>query len=103
MSAPILPSEKLFKAGVTHGFTTRALGDVLGSLEPWERQAGLPRGSVIWLNQIHGTDALVVKQPADICAREKDMRYDAAVTDRKDVVLTVRTADCVPLLLFCPE
>jgi len=103
MSSAILFSEKLRQAGVTHGFTTRRIGDVLGSMRGWEQATGLSGSSVVWLNQVHGNDVLLVDQPATVCSADKDLRYDAAVTDRDDVVLTVRTADCVPILLYSCE
>jgi polyphenol oxidase len=100
MSGAILFSEKLDRAGVNHGFSTRAAGDVLGSLKGWEKETGMSSETVVWLNQVHETDVLVVDQPASICASDRDLRYDASVTDRQDVVLSVRVADCVPVLLY---
>jgi purine-nucleoside/S-methyl-5'-thioadenosine phosphorylase / adenosine deaminase len=103
MNKTILFSEKLKRAGVVHGFTTRALGDVLGTTDLWEKEAGLKASSLVWLNQVHGTDVFTVDQPASICTSDHDLRFDAAITNRTDVVLSVRTADCTPILLFCDE
>lgn len=45
------------------------------------------------LDQIHGSDCARVDEPATVA------RADAAATDRPGLVLTVRTADCLPVLL----
>ncbi|MBW1811176.1 MAG: peptidoglycan editing factor PgeF [Deltaproteobacteria bacterium] len=103
MNGSILFSEKLKRVGVEHGFTTRALGDVLGSLNLWEKETNLKGSSLVWLNQVHGIDVFVVDQPASICSSDHELRYDAAITNRTDVVLSVRTADCTPILLFSDE
>ncbi len=103
MNKTILHSELLERYGVEHGFSTRLAGDVLGSLRQWEHKSGLSRNDLIWLNQVHGSDVLVADAPAAAVMARPDLSYDAAVSDREDVVLTVRTADCVPVLLFCPQ
>jgi YfiH family protein len=48
----------------------------------------------VWLDQVHGTDVVVVNdvRPA------RAPRADAAVTRARDVVLAVRVADCLPVL-----
>jgi polyphenol oxidase len=103
MNEMILRSELFTRIGIKHGFSTRLAGDVLGSLRQWEHESGLSRNDLIWLNQVHGTDVLVVDGPAASVTARPDLSCDAAVSDREDVVLTVRTADCVPVLLFCPR
>ncbi|MFI8516505.1 peptidoglycan editing factor PgeF [Streptomyces sp. NPDC085481] len=60
---------------------------------------GLDPAQVVWMNQVHGADALVVEGPwtsADIPS------VDAIVTDRRGLALAVLTADCVPVLLADP-
>lgn len=103
MSVSILTSGLLERAGLVHGFTTRATGDVLGSLAGWERDSGLAESSLVRLNQVHGTDVLVVDRPLDQLPAGPARSFDASVTDRPGPVLGVRTADCVPVLLFCPD
>lgn len=102
MSAAVLSSRLLGRAGVRHGFTTRSLGDVMQDLSGWERESGLSRESLVRLKQVHGTDVLVVDRPVGELPPEADRRFDAAVTDRSEVILGIRTADCVPILLFAP-
>lgn len=76
-------------ANVRAFFTTRNdAGDV---------RAFVPSGPVR-LVQVHGCDVARV-DPRDAAAlRAAPPRADAAVTQGQDVVLTVRTADCLPML-----
>ena len=57
--------------------------------------AGVARGSLRLLNQVHGR-GIVVADPAAVEARPT---ADGIVTDRSDVALVVRVADCAPLLI----
>jgi YfiH family protein len=98
-----LTSGLLDRAGVRHGFTTRTLGDVMPDLLGWEQESGLRRESLVRLKQVHGTDVLVVNRSIDRLPPVEERRFDAAVTNRADVILGIRTADCVPLLLYSPE
>jgi len=102
MSKGVLTSRLLERAGVRHGFTTRQLGDVLVDLSGWEQATGLRPESLVRLKQVHGTEVLVVDRPAADLPPEDQRQFDAAVTSRNDVILSVRTADCVPVLLFAP-
>lgn len=80
------------RAGVRHFFGTR-------------QQSGDPAMSdapvVITVKQVHGTDALVLDRPV---ARGEEFAggWDALITDQTEVLLTVRTADCVPVLVHDP-
>ncbi len=54
---------------------------------------------VVWMNQVHGADAVVVDEPwGDRPVPE----VDAVVTARRGLALAVLTADCVPVLLADP-
>ncbi|MGH9161298.1 MAG: polyphenol oxidase family protein [Vicinamibacteraceae bacterium] len=59
-------------------------------------------GNVWRVRQVHG--AAICTAPATPRVNDEDEwpMADALVTDRPDLVLTVRTADCVPLLLVDP-
>jgi YfiH family protein len=102
VSKNLLTSRLLSRSGVRHGFTTRRLGDVLHDLSGWEKETGLPAESLVRLEQVHGTDVLIVDGPVGQLPPGEERRFDAAVTTRNDVILSVRTADCVPVLLFAP-
>ena len=90
--------------GVEHFFGTR-----LSSVSVTPGRASLPgalhreRGASVILSvkQVHGTDALVLDSPVEQ-GQVFDGGWDALVTDQPGVMVTVRTADCVPVLLHDP-
>jgi copper oxidase (laccase) domain-containing protein len=74
--------------GIRHFFGTRQ-GDGTSS-------SGT--AAVVSVRQIHGTDALVLDRPV----RPQEVfpgGWDALVTNQPGVLVTVRTADCVPVLV----
>jgi YfiH family protein len=102
MSKGVLTSRLLERAGVQHGFTTRQLGDALHDLSGWEKATGLQSESLVRLKQVHGTDVLIVDGPVGELPPEEERQFDAAVTTQNNAILSIRTADCVPILLFAP-
>jgi YfiH family protein len=63
------------------------------------KSLGLAPARVVWMNQVHGADAVVVSEPW----REKPVpRVDAIVTAERGLALAVLTADCAPVLLADP-
>ena len=68
-------------------FTTRAIGVPSDAL-----RAALPSDPV-WLNQVHGNACIDVDRLEDALPPA-----DAAVTRRPNVAISVRTADCLPVL-----
>ncbi|MGW7403631.1 peptidoglycan editing factor PgeF [Streptomyces sp. NPDC054833] len=61
---------------------------------------GVDPGRVVWMNQVHGADVVVVDGPWDPAAEIPSV--DAVVTARRGLALAVLTADCVPVLLADP-
>lgn len=57
--------------------------------------------AVVSVTQVHGTEVLVIDHPftGELMF---DGGWDALVTDQPGVLLTVRTADCVPVLIHDP-
>ncbi len=86
-----IPSFAGARQGVEHFFGTRH--EAPGPM----RAARL----VVSVTQVHGTDVLVVDRAA-AAARSFGGGWDALVTDQPGVLLTVRTADCVPVLIHDP-
>lgn len=86
-----VPSFAGVRQGVEHFFGTRH--DPPGP--------GRSARVVVAVTQVHGTDVLVVDR-ARAAARTFDGGWDALVTDQPGVLLTVRTADCVPVLIHDP-
>jgi YfiH family protein len=81
--APFLYSEKLARAGVDHGLGTRA-------------SAGAVPPGVLMVRQVHGNRTLRVPPLTP------DAAADALLSLEPGTGVAVRTADCVPILLFEP-
>jgi polyphenol oxidase len=60
---------------------------------------GLDPAHVVWMNQVHGRDVVVVDGP---WGENPAPRADAVVTTRPGLALAVLTADCTPVLLADP-
>jgi len=56
---------------------------------------------VLSVPQVHGTDALILDRPVKV-GEKFDSGWDAIVTNQQGLLVTVRTADCVPILLASP-
>lgn len=56
-----------------------------------KQSLGLP-AEPVWLEQVHGVAVVEAASPGD-------RRADAAFTDMKNIVCTVMTADCLPVLM----
>lgn len=67
-----------------------------------EKPAPASGAAVVSVTQVHGTDVLVLDRP--VGAQETfEGGWDALVTNQPAVLLTVRTADCVPVLVHDPS
>ena len=55
------------------------------------------------LNQQHTNHCLILRAQDDLGSEELRKPADAVLTDRTDVVLSLYTADCVPILLYHPS
>jgi hypothetical protein len=104
MSDRILTAPAFAKAGAWHFFGTRrgpvARSTRAGRLELEEHDHPQPT-LVVAVDQVHGTDTLVVDRPV----ADRDSLaggWDSLVTNQPGVLLTIRTADCVPVLLHDP-
>ena len=116
----VLVCGPLEEAGFTNGFSTR-----LGGVSPFPENdlnlAGFDDDSAeniaenrrrflaafekpyklatAW--QVHGDDVRVVANEADVETSEE--KFDALVSDLPDILVGVKTADCVPILIGDPE
>lgn len=103
IAAPVItvPAFAPAGSGVRHFFGTRRFSSRLGV------EVGIPVQPVhiprsTWLlsvKQVHGTDALVVDRSLSPDDRFEG-GWDALVTDQPGVMVAVRTADCVPVLVY---
>jgi YfiH family protein len=65
-----------------------------------KQECGQDIPQVFWRKQVHGDDILVAKNTASSCGGCPDA--DAYITAQKNLALAIRTADCVPVLLYDP-
>lgn len=105
--------------GLVHAFSTRhggvgpggsfSLGTPQG--ESWDfveqnrrlycKQLGVDPAGLFIMNQVHGKYVVVAE---DNTQSKADMvEADAAITNQKNLALTIQTADCVPILLYDPH
>jgi len=63
------------------------------------KSLGLDPARVVWMNQVHGADAVVVSAP---WGERPVPQVDALVTAERGLALAVLTADCTPVLLADP-
>ncbi|MBN1380732.1 MAG: peptidoglycan editing factor PgeF [Deltaproteobacteria bacterium] len=52
------------------------------------------------IDQVHGDKILVLDEPLGSHAPYESAAFDAMVTDQPDLALSIKTADCVPILLL---
>jgi hypothetical protein len=106
MSAAVITVPAFASAGdcVRHFFGTRRHADELAfDVGVPVRQSGAKgRGWLLSVKQVHGTDALVLDRPLTK-SDQFPGGWDAVVTDQPGVTVAVRTADCVPVLVYDPR
>jgi YfiH family protein len=99
MPTPVLESAALSRLGFAHGFFLR-------SVEPdWDtacEHLGVPRSRLFLLSQVHGRDAELAKEDDDPRAFAK-RSGDIVVARGAGLACGTRVADCVPVLLACPD
>lgn len=96
-----VPAFASARDGVSHFFGTRSHANTVACDIGVPAQAGDSRGRmwILSVKQVHGTDALLVDRPVTGSDRFEG-GWDALVTDQPGVTVTVRTADCVPVLVY---
>src|SRR5581483_8093866 len=80
------------REGIRHFFGTRH--DAGDAVRPKAR-------AVVAVKQVHGKDVLLIDRPVE-AEPVFEGGWDALATDQPGVLLTVRTADCVPVLVYDP-
>lgn len=89
------PYAELNLGGATGGDDAAAVGK---NRDRVAAALGVDAARVVWMHQVHGADVDSVEGPAP----DAPARVDALVTDRQDLPLAVRVADCTPVLLADP-
>ena len=103
MAASVItvPAFASARDGISHFFGTKNHAQRVAS------ELGVPaaaRGSqgrtwMLAVKQVHGTEALILDRPVTGADRFEG-GWDALVTNQPDVTVAVRTADCVPVLVY---
>jgi hypothetical protein len=104
-----IPAFGTSREGIEHFFGTRhepllRTAPDGATVDRLSLRSGVP-ATVVSVKQIHGTDVLIVDRPV----REEDRStvgagpgWDALMTNQPNVLLTIRTADCLPVLMHDP-
>lgn len=122
MAAEFLQSELVSRAGFRHAFFTRrggvsggayeslnfslTVGDLPERVEQNMKLAaealGIPAERIRFLSQVHGSVALTV-DGSESADEARVREGDAVVSARAGLACSVRTADCVPILIADPR
>lgn len=85
--------------GVRHFFGTRHHAPAYETGVPVPNSERRDHAWTLSVKQVHGTDALIVDRPVTSADRFEG-GWDALITNQPGVTVVVRTADCVPVLIY---
>jgi polyphenol oxidase len=71
-------------------------------LSNWDRLAtafATPLEEFLVVNQVHGDAIFVIKQHGSYFSSRDELNYDAIVTNRVNLAICIKTADCVPVFI----
>ncbi|MBI2339854.1 MAG: laccase domain-containing protein, partial [Deltaproteobacteria bacterium] len=80
---------------IIHGFTTRELGADDTRIAD---ELKIPVSSIVTVKQVHSNQVLFLSDRSD-----RSIEADAIITNQKEIFIAIRTADCVPILVYDPE
>ena len=69
-------------------------------LQNWDRLSkafAIPLEQFLVVNQVHGDEIFVIKPHGGYFSSRSELNYDAIVTDRTNLAICIKTADCVPV------
>lgn len=92
------------KNTVAHGFSTKTFGDGrdISILENYLQTRHIYYSHIVVPQQTHGTSVEYIGNDADGPRLISSLHCDGLITQQKNIVLTVVTADCVPIIFFDP-
>ena len=76
---------------------------VEGNRATLARAFGLPTHLLLTVNQVHGTDLLLVDSPNLDLAHFGQVESDAIITNQKGMLIGILVADCYPVLIYDPH
>lgn len=95
-----------------HGFSTIDFGnvsfvydkrqEVLENRARFAQEVGVDPVRLVSVHQKHGAKILIIS-PGSSVNQTEEIIADGLMTDQKNVGLLIKTADCLPLLLYDPE
>jgi hypothetical protein len=62
----------------------------------------IPMENFLVLNQVHRDGIFVIKPHGEYFNSREQLNYDAIVTNRPNIAICIKTADCVPVLMVDP-
>jgi polyphenol oxidase len=71
-------------------------------LQNWGRLAAafdIPLEQFLVVNQVHGDAIYLIKPYGSYFTSRAELDYDAIITDRTELAICIKTADCVPILI----
>ncbi len=71
-------------------------------LQNWDRLAtafAIPMEQFLVVNQVHGDAIFVIKPHGSYFSSREELNYDAIVTNRTNLAICIKTADCVPVFI----
>jgi len=100
----------LSKQGLVHAVFKKKLGNFSlkhGSLKSVKnnkknaaRILGINKEKIISVQQYHSNKIITVQES---CCRTKEQKADGMITDSKNIFILIKTADCFPVLFYCPQ
>ncbi|UCD84044.1 MAG: peptidoglycan editing factor PgeF [Deltaproteobacteria bacterium] len=89
LEIPELADHKL----ILHGFGTRRI------------PPRIPNNKIrlMTVKQVHKSRTLILDAPQENLGKYSRFRFDSMITNQPGIALGIRTADCLPVLLFDPE
>lgn len=79
---------------IVHGFTTRSIGSDTAKISAHTK---IPQDKIFHVEQVHGSNVVIIDEKT---RRENLPPADALVTNLPGILIGVRTADCLPILLY---
>ncbi|MDD5713005.1 MAG: peptidoglycan editing factor PgeF [Smithellaceae bacterium] len=92
-------SEGVFSSFNVSSRTGDDPGRVRKNLGIFAWAVGIEPEQLLLVNQVHGSDVLIVDRPGFKFFTCQGSDFDAIITDQADIAIGIKTADCVPIFL----
>jgi len=94
----IFTSSLVNKSDIISGFSTKVLGDgnKIGTIMNFFKENSIVYKTIVSLGQIHSTNIETVSPSKEELLKIEDT--DGVITNKSNVALTIKTADCLPII-----